>query len=181
MKRNKVVIAIFIVLIIALSIGAASAFSLFGKEDAKLVITGNDTLNKGDDLNITLTKVDGKPINNATISIVITGENGTNQTLTNVTNASGIAKFKIDKDAGSYIVNCTFAGDDKFNANNTSKNLTIKDVEEDVEIPDDTEDDDPGAFYSEQEGRVIYTGEIHEGPDGNRYRHMGYNEWQLVE
>lgn len=181
MNKNKVVIAVFIVFVIALSIGAASAFSLFGKQDTKLVITGNDTLNHGDDLNVTLTKADGKPINNATVSIVITGGNGTNQTLSNVTNDKGIAKFKIDKDAGSYVVNCTFAGDDDNNANNTSKKLTIKDVEQNTGDSDNTEDDDPGAFYSEQEGRVIYTGEIHEGPDGNRYVHLGYNEWQLAE
>lgn len=42
-------------------------------------------------------------------------------------------------------------------------------------------DEDAGAFYSEQEGRIIRTGEIHEGPDGKKYEHLGNNQWAEVE
>ena len=36
------------------------------------------------------------------------------------------------------------------------------------------------AFYSGQAGRTIYTGEVQEGPDGNWYQHVGYNEWVRI-
>ena len=42
-------------------------------------------------------------------------------------------------------------------------------------------DNDAGAFYSKQEGRIIRTGEIHEGPDGNKYEHLGNNEWKQID
>ena len=40
---------------------------------------------------------------------------------------------------------------------------------------------DSGAFYSAQEGRTIYTGEIHDAPDGHQYKHLGNNEWEKID
>ena len=45
----------------------------------------------------------------------------------------------------------------------------------------DGSDNDKGAFYSKQEGRIIRTEEIHEGPDGNKYEQLGNNEWKQVD
>ena len=45
----------------------------------------------------------------------------------------------------------------------------------------DSSNNDKGAFYSKQEGRIIRTGEIHEGPDGNKYEHLGNNEWKQID
>lgn len=39
---------------------------------------------------------------------------------------------------------------------------------------------DSGAFYSEQSGRTIYTGEIQDGPDGHKWKHLGNNQWVKI-
>lgn len=180
MDKNKIIIGVLIVLILALSISAASAFSLFGKQDVKLVISSEDTLNQGDNLTVNLTNANKKPIDNATVNVTIIAENGTNQTHSIVTNEKGVGSLKLDNDVGSYVVNCTYGGNDDYNGNATSQNLTINEVAVDDSSLDDGQDD-PGAFYSEQEGRVIYTGEIVVGPDGNTYKHLGYNEWEQID
>lgn len=40
---------------------------------------------------------------------------------------------------------------------------------------------DSGAFYSAQSGRTIYTGEIHDGPDGHKWKHLGNNKWVKID
>ena len=41
--------------------------------------------------------------------------------------------------------------------------------------------DDPGAFYSPQSNRMIYTGDTELAPDGHTYRHLGYNQWEQID
>ena len=75
--------------------------------------------------------------------------------------------------------------------NKTANKTVNKTVKKKVEVVDydDTDYSEPqsedygdsGAYYSEQEGRTIYTGEIHDAPDGHRYMHLGYNEWEMID
>lgn len=181
LKRNMFIFALLVLMAaVLLASVSAAAFPFFGKEVAKLNITSDGTLNAGDDLKINLTDNSGKPIANETINVTITGEDGKTDNSSVVTDENGTAKLKIDKNAGKYVVNCTFGGNDNFENVSALQNLTVEDaVNEDD--GGSSGSDDPGAFYSAQEGRIIYTGEIHDAPDGNRYRHLGYNEWELVE
>ncbi|WP_407377254.1 Ig-like domain-containing protein [Methanobrevibacter sp.] len=180
MNRNRIIFCVLIVIVAALLLSvSAAAFPFFGKETAKLNITSNETLSDGDDLEINLTDNNGKPIANVTVNITIADENGENDNKSVVTDENGTAKLKIDKSAGKYTVNCTFAGNDNFEAVSATQNITIEESYEE-NYDDSTSTEDPGAFYSAQEGRIIYTGEIHGAPDGNRYRHLGYNEWEMV-
>lgn len=172
--RNRIIIGLLIVLVVSLSIGASTAFSLFGKEDTSLAVISNDTVDQGDDLNISLTKVNGDPIDNATVNITLTDEDGSNLTFSVLTNKSGIAKLQLN-DSGDYLVNCTYGGNDDLKECNATQNLTVNSVE------DDSADADSGAFYSGQAERVISTGEIHDAPDGHRYQHMGNNEWKQID
>ena len=180
MRKNTIMFGVLIAVIITLFIGASVAFPFFEKQSSKIVITSNDTLNKGDNITVNLTDNSGKVISNATINITIVGGED-NQTASVVTNKSGIATLKIDKGAGSYVVNCTFAGDDDNGGNTTSQKLTIKEKMEDNHMSDSSNSDDSGAFYSAQEGRIIYTGEIHDAPDGHQYKHLGNNEWEKID
>ena len=180
LKRDKIILAMLIVMILALFIGASSAFSLFGKQATQLNITNDDTISPGDKITINLTK-DGKGIANATINITITNDNGLNETNSTTTIKKGIATFKFDKDAGNYVINCTYAGDNDNKASNATKNITVKVEETNDDYSDDSDSyQDDGAIYSEQYGGMVYTGEIHAGPDGNYYKHLGYNEWVQV-
>ncbi|WP_298502724.1 Ig-like domain-containing protein [uncultured Methanobrevibacter sp.] len=180
MEKNKIIIVALIVIIVALIIGLVAVMPNYGKEKSNLTIKNNDTITQGESINVELTAVNGTPIENETVNITITDENGTTDYKSAVTDEKGVAEVKIEEeDAGNYTVNCTFEGNDNFTEETISETVEIvEEVSEDVST---SEDVDPGAFYSAQEGRIIYTGEIHDAPDGHKYKHLGNNEWEMVE
>lgn len=180
MDKNKIAIISLIIIIAVLLIGLAVIMPNYGKQKANLTIKSNDTISKGDSIKVELTDINGTPIKNETVNVTLTDENGTSEHKHATTDKKGIAEVELDtEDVGNYTVECTFEGNDNFTENTTTQEVEI--VEEDVEISTISEDVDYGAFYSAQEGRIIYTGEIHWGPDGHRYKHLGNNEWEMVE
>ena len=50
-----------------------------------------------------------------------------------------------------------------------------------ISSDDSSTDIDDGAFYSEQAGRTIYTGEVQLGPDDHYWKHLGNNEWVMID
>lgn len=182
MDRNKMIILAIIAVIAIVLIGLAVVMPGFGKEKSNVTIKSNDTVSQGETIEIELTDVNGTPIDNETVNVTMTDENGTEEiNVEVVTDDEGVAEVEIDEEqeAGNYTVECTFEGNDNFTEDTVTQEIEI--VEEEVVEEDTSEDIDDGAFYSGQAGRVIYTGEIHEGPDGHRYRHLGYNEWEMVD
>lgn len=179
MDKNKMIIIALIAIIAILIIGLAVVMPGFGKEKANVTIKSNDTISQGESIEIELTDVNGTPIDNETVNVTLTDENGTEEiNVEVVTDDDGVAEVEVDdkQEAGNYTVECTFEGNDNFTEDTATQEIEI------VEDAQDTyEEVDDGAFYSGQEGRIIYTGEIHEGPDGHRYRHLGYNEWEMVD
>lgn len=177
MDRNKAIVVALIIIIAVLILGVAAILPNYGKHEANVTIETNDTISEGDPIYINLTDVNGTPIENETVNVTIIAENGTSKHKVAVTDDKGVAKVKLDVDKGNYTINCTFEGNDNFTENTTSETIEIV---EDTPAPSSAVSD-PGAFYSAQEGRIIYTGEIHEGPDGHKYKHLGNNQWELVE
>ncbi len=43
-----------------------------------------------------------------------------------------------------------------------------------------SQESDPGAFYSAQSEKMIYTGDIQE-LEGHHYKHLGYNKWEQID
>lgn len=172
MTRNRLIIGGLVVLVLILTVGMVAGLSDSAKTDTKLKVKAVSPIHEGDKIKIKLTDSNNTPISNKTVKVTITDKNTKKSfNYSVVTNGKGVGKLKIDKGEGKYVIKCKFEGDDMYNGNKTSKKITVE--EEEVS--------DPGAFYSEQEGRVIYTGEIHDAPDGNRYEHVGNNEWVMVE
>ena len=62
MSKNRILLVFLIVIIIALLIGASSAFSLFGKQKTQINITNNDTISQNDNITINLTTEKGDAI-----------------------------------------------------------------------------------------------------------------------
>ena len=181
MDRNKIIIVALIIIIVALIVGMVAIMPGFGKESANLTIKSNDTISQGESVKIELSDMNGTPIDNETVNVTIEDDNGDVEHKSAVTNDDGVAKVKIEE-PGNYTVNCTFEGNDNFTQNTTTQEVeVVEDVVESEDTDSDDSDSDPGAFYSAQEGRVIYTGEIHDAPDGHRYKHLGYNEWEKVD
>lgn len=175
MDNNKIIVIALIAIVAVLIIGLAVIMPGFGKEKSNITIESNDALNQGDSIEINLTAVNGTPIDNETVNVTIKNDTGIVEEKVAVTNDEGIAQVEVTEDPGNYTVECTFEGNDNFTEDTTTQKI-------EVEEPEDTTDDgDPGAFYSAQEGRVIYTGEINNAPDGHRYKHLGYNEWEMID
>ncbi len=180
---RKIIIVALIIIIAALIVGMVAIMPNFGKENTNITIKSNDTITQGESVKIELTDVNGTPMDNETVNVTIKDEKGDVDYKSAVTNDKGVAKVKIEE-PGNYTVNCTFEGNDNFTENTTTQEVeVVEDVQEsDDTISDDSDsNDDPGAFYSAQEGRVIYTGEVHDAPDGHRYKHLGYNEWEKID
>ena len=152
MKRRKLIFAGLILIVAILSVGMVMGVSDSNKTDTKLKIKVKSPVYEGDKVKITLIDVNNTTIANKTIKITLKDEDNEKYTYSIVTNKKGVAKLKLDKGPGEYKIKCKFKGDDKYN----------------------------GAFYSGQAGRTIYTGEVQEGPDGNWYQHVGYNEWVRI-
>lgn len=39
-----------------------------------------------------------------------------------------------------------------------------------------------GHFTADKVMKMIYTGDVKVGPDGHtRYKHLGYNEWEMLD
>lgn len=185
MDKNKIIVIALIAIIAVLIIGLAVVMPGFGKDKSNITIKSNDTISQGDSIKIELADVNGTPIENETVNVTIKAKNGTVEKKAVVTNDDGVAKVKMDDEPGNYTVNCTFDGNENYTEDTTTQQVEVVD---DVDTYDDyepdpepQEDDDPGAFYSAQEGRVIYTGEIQNAPDGHRYKHLGYNEWEMID
>nr|WP_295000915.1 hypothetical protein [uncultured Methanobrevibacter sp.] len=126
MDKNKVIIAGLIIVIVALLVGLAFMMQEPPKDVSKLKITSNKTLYEGDALAAKLTDVNGTPLKNKNVSVVILDKK--NKVVLNKslqTNDKGKIKVDLDLKKGKYEVNISFGGDDKFNSTNTTQKLKI--------------------------------------------------------
>ena len=178
MDRNKIIIGVLIVVIIALLIGIFAGLPNLNKQDVNLTFKGKSTITEGDYLKVKLTDANGDAIANQTVNVTVTDKDKSSDYHSVVTDGKGVGKLRMDKDPGKYDVIISYGGGDKYHGCDASKKITIK--EKVVEAESSSSNEDPGAFYSPQAGRVIYTGEIQDGPDGGRYKHLGYNQWVEV-
>ena len=128
MNKNNIIIGILIVVVLALLVGLVVSMPNSAK-DTNLVIISNSTLNEGDQIEVKLSDSNGTQIANETVNITFLDENASNTSYSAVTDSDGIAKLKLDKNAGNYTVNCTYDGNDNYNGNTVSQKLTIKEVE----------------------------------------------------
>ena len=126
MDKNKIIILVLAVIIIVLACGLFATMSTQHKFDTKLTIKGNSTLYEGDSINVKLTDLNGTAIVNQTVNVTITDKDNASYYYSVVTNGKGIGKLKLDKSVGNYTVNCTYAGNDIYAGNSTTKKITIE-------------------------------------------------------
>ena len=172
MDKNKLIMLILVIIIAILAAGLVmSNMHSFEKKQTKLTITGNSSISKGDSIKVKLTDLNDTPIANQTVNITVTGKDNTSEYFSVVTNDKGVGKLKMDKDAGSYKINCTYGGNDKYAGNSSSKKLTIKEKAAETESGSSSSDsgsssqryvkDDLGGTYDTYTGR--YVGGQHDG------------------
>lgn len=125
MDKNKLIIIALVIIILILA-AALFATNYHAKEDTKLRITSNSTLNEGDSIKVMLTDLNGTPISNQSINVTITDKDNASSYFGVVTDDTGIGTLKLKQSEGNYTVTCTFGGNEKYVGNSTIKNITIK-------------------------------------------------------
>ena len=125
--ENKNIIIILIVIIVILAAAVGVMFSQqIAKEKSNLKIA-DEKINVGDSLVVVLTDSHGNPIENETISIKLTDNDGITIEEDVTTNDKGKAKLKVEE-KGKYSVECTFDGEGKYAASSLSDNIKVKKV-----------------------------------------------------
>ena len=180
MDKNKLVIAVLIVVVLALAAGVFLSLPGHAKQDTQVIITCNSTLHEGDEVYVKLMDLNKTPIENQTVNVTITDNDNVDSSYSVLTNAKGVGKLKLDKVVGNYSINCTYAGNEKYDGNSTVKDISIEKEVVEAQVESSSSNSDPGAFYSRQRGAMIYTGDVVDSP-GGKMRHLGNNEWEPVD
>lgn len=200
MDNNKIIIIVLIAIIVALLFGIFAMMPNTNKQDTNLTFMSNDIIDEGDNLQIKLTDANGKVLANQAVRITFTDKDNFNSTYSVVTNSEGVGELKLDKNAGEYDIIASYEGNEDYNGCNVSHKLTIKEKTlESIQssssssnggsnsgsagsggASDSSSNNDPGAFYSPLEEKVIHTGDVYDSP-GGPMRHVGYGEWEPAE
>ena len=181
MDYNKTIILLVAIQAIILVVGAVFMMNPF-KQESKIDIVTNGTVHTNTTFLVKSTGLNNTSIANENVSIeIIDNESKVVVDEDVKTNEYGEAAIELTNvSEGNYTVNVTFEGNDEFQECS---------VEEDIEIVDDAVEEvsqdntivDEGAYYSEQAGKTIYTGEVQLAPDGHYWKHNGNNEWVKID
>lgn len=183
-NKNIIIILIVIIVILAAAIGFAMFNPMHTKEPTKIKITSDKEQYEGGELSIQLTDLNKTPISKEVVNITITNSKG-KVVVDDVvkTNSKGKAKLDLDLKKGKYNVTVTYGGNENYTGNNTTQKLTIKEKVVEAESASSSSSSssnyDPGAFYSRQAEKTIYTGQVMDTPAG-KMRHLGNDKWEPV-
>ena len=162
-NKHIIIILLVIIVVLAVAIGFVLLNPTHAKEPTKVKVTSDKEQYEGGKLsievNITITDKKGKVVVDDVVK----------------TNSKGKAKLDLDLKKGKYKVNVTYGGNENYTGNSTTQKLNIK--EKVVQAEKSTPSNDPGAYYSRQSMRTIYTGEVLNTP-GGPMRHLGNNKWE---
>ena len=179
-NKNIIIILLVVIVILVAAIGGVLLYQTTLKEPTKIIITSDKEQYEGGELSIRLTDLNKTPISKEIVNVTIINSKG-KVVVDDVvkTNSKGKAKLDLDLKKGKYKVTVSYGGNENYTGNSTTQKLTIK---EEVVQAEPAQNSDPGAFYSAQAGRVIYTGEIQpNAPDGHTWKHLGYNQWVKID
>ena len=126
MDRNYLIIIGLIAVIVILVIGLFMVMPGVSKENTQLTVSAESPVHEGDAMKIKLTDGNNTPIANQTVKVTMTDKDNASSEYSVVTNEKGVGKLKIDKIEGEYSVHCVYAGNDKYNGNDTSEKITVE-------------------------------------------------------
>ena len=171
MDNTKIIIFLLIVIVIMLVIGIA-ILSPFSKETCNIEIMSMDSLYVGGQFSVYLSDSQGNPISNEDVAITFTGSNNEVVNKKATTDASGNAVMPLESlPAGTYSVTCTLLEDSKYQANSTSKQITIKDVTE-KSTQSSGLSEDGYSYYPEYGPAVDHTGKTREYAIANNWHYI---------
>ena len=126
LKKTDMWIISLIIIIIAVILAIFAVSSLFVIKESQIEIISNDTVHNGDSINIKLSDIDGNPLSNELVKIVMMDNKGKRQSYSITTDSNGIADTTVaNKDSGRLTINATFEGNEKFNSTNEVKLIKV--------------------------------------------------------
>lgn len=183
MNNQKIIIMLLITIVALLVIVLGmTALPTFAKEDCKLELSNPSTLVEGDVITVKLTSENGAALTNEKITATLNGNNKTTNTYNLTTDSDGVAKLTINGvAAGKYDLIFRFDGNKIYNANESSKSVTIEEGQVETISQDQTSSVDP-IDANRPRNNVHYKGytPLHESeitPSGwNPQEHETYRE-----
>ena len=175
-QKNIIIILLIVIIILAAAIGVMCLSPSVAKQDTKIAITSNDTLYEGSNLTVKLTDINGTGISNQTVNVTLKDDEGVTSYFSAVTNSKGIGTLKLDKSAGNYTVNVTFAGNDNYTGSTASQYLEIKEevVEQPAAQQSSSSSSNGGGLHYDKEINVYYNDEgVIVDPDGEHPQGVG--------
>lgn len=128
MDENKLIIIGVIIVILAVIAGfMLTSSSDDSQGDTKLDILTQGAISENGTIDVKLTNIDGVAIRDKVVHVSVTDDKGNVVFSEDVTTyANGVANVKLnDVKAGTYNIEVTFDGDDKFTSSSVSEKLTI--------------------------------------------------------
>ena len=176
MDYNKIIYLLVGIVIILLIAFFAVSTTTFAKHDTAINVISNNTLYDGDYFSITLTDVNGTPLANQTVNITIIDAKGEENHQQVTTDASGNGMLQLNGlTPGNYTFNITYGSNDKYNACNIAKKVTIgKKVVEEPETQQSTSSSSSYEIYYDADVNVYYDSNgIIVDPDGQHPQGVG--------
>ena len=152
--RKYLIVAIIVVLAILAVLIAVTPDN--GKEDTAIRFLTNSTLHDGDTVKLQLTDSQGNGIADEKISISLINDSATeNYSVT--TDSNGTANFTLkDLNEGSYRINVTYNGSDKYSSSSAMQSLVIGANSSSAQESADYADQDSSGYYSYGEDAGTY-------------------------
>lgn len=134
-SRLVLVILLIIAIIVLACLMGPLIFNSYQnqKQESQLTITSNITQYRQDNFTVRLSDVNGNPIANEQINIVMLNESNSYD-YTVVTDSNGVGTVNLeDREFGKYTFNCTFNGNGQYKPSNAIQRIDI--VQKVIEAP----------------------------------------------
>ena len=159
MNKRKVSVIFAIILIFAVLVTMSSLSAGLFKSDSEIKVLTNKTLNQDEKFIVQLNG-QGQNLTNKTVHFKLIDKKGHAKDYNATTNKNGKAKLKLkDVKPGTYTVNVSFDGDDKFNGANATQKIKVKKVavEQPVETQQTVEESYSESYSSGESNDVVNT------------------------
>ncbi|WP_296884013.1 carboxypeptidase-like regulatory domain-containing protein [uncultured Methanobrevibacter sp.] len=176
MEREQIIVVALIVIVVALLVGVvAMMMPNMMKQNSIIKFKGGDTIKEGDSLKVVLTDANGAALANQKVKVTITDKNKTKDYHSVETNENGVGTIKLDKGEGKYSVTVKYEGNDKYNACNETKKITIEKKEEQATQESSSSSSSPSAYAYKSDGTPMYSQAEVDQYMYNKYGRVNYH------
>ena len=159
MNKRKISVIFAIILIFAVLVTMSCLSAGLFKSDSEIKVLTNKTLNQDEKFIVQLNG-QGQNLTNKTVHFKLIDKKGHAKDYNATTNKNGKAKLKLkDVKPGTYTVNVSFDGDDKFNGANATQKIKVKKVvvEQPAETQQTAEESYSESYQSSEGNEVVDT------------------------